>query len=125
MGGRLNEGHRHRMAGPPYFPPDANDSVVTVKKKLRSAKDLSTLDDFLTEEGTRIQVQEADSLVVDSIAIQAALEELAEGHLILDRLGVLKEDHGRELTVAERVIDMFKKNAKHQIDADVRALGKL
>jgi hypothetical protein len=27
--------------------------MTTVKKKLRSAKDLSTLDDFLTEEGTR------------------------------------------------------------------------
>jgi hypothetical protein len=110
-GVRLNEGHRHRMAGPPYFPPDANDSVVTVKKKLRSAKDLSTLDDFLTE---------------DSIAIQGALEELADGHLVLDRLGALKEDHGRELTIAERVIDLFKKRAKQQFDADVdRALGKL
>ena len=27
--------------------------MATVKKKLRSAKELSTLDDFLTEEGTR------------------------------------------------------------------------
>ena len=65
-------------------------------------------------------------MVVDSIEIQAALEELADGHLALDRLGALKEDHGRELTIAERVIDLFKKRAKQQFDADVdRALGKL
>jgi len=63
---------------------------------------------------------------LDSVAIQAALEELTEGHLVLDRLGALKEDHGRELTMAERVIDLFKKDVKQRFDADVdRALGKL
>ena len=64
--------------------------------------------------------------MVDSVAIQVALEELADGHLALDSIGALKEDHGRELTVGERVIDLFKKNVKQQFDADVdRALGKL
>ena len=63
---------------------------------------------------------------LDSVAIQAALEELTEGHLVLDRLGALKEDRGRELTMAERVIDLFKKDVKQRFDADVdRALGKL
>ena len=59
------------------------------------------------------------AVVEDSIEIQAALEELAEGHLVLDRLGALKEDRGRELMIAERIVDLFrqrtnafKKNAR-------------
>jgi len=45
---------------------------------------------------------------LDSVAIQVALEELAEGHLALDSIGALKEDHGRELTIAERIVDLFR-----------------
>ena len=38
---------------------------------------------------------------------EAAEEELAEGHLALDRVGALKEDHGDALTIAERVVALI------------------
>jgi hypothetical protein len=57
----------------------------------------------------------AITIDLDSILIQVALEELADGHLALNRLGALKEDRGRELTIAERIVDLkraLKKNTR-------------
>jgi hypothetical protein len=55
--------------------------MTTVKKKLRSAKDLSTLDDFLTKEGTR----EAFQAVAVEEVLAWQIEEEMKTLLVAER----------------------------------------